>query len=411
MDIMSDILLNLILMIFPILVYFMYNCYREICMEKYSNLLLDISLVSSMYLCFKFGHINHNIFVILFCNLPIVAAYLKKQYSIAILLSLVVIFYSYHIYSVSIIYMVLKFISYFIIGFLGKVKKVKEKKIILSFVVVQGFFLSTYYFSFMRSDGVLSVFSLFFIMIFFYILPFLLLFLFQLGDQVTSLYFTVSELQKEKKIQESFFKITHEVKNPIAVCRGYLEMLDVTNQEQVVKYIPIIRREIDRSLDIMCDFMEFSKIHIDKDIIDINLLLEDIEDELKILFYHKNVVLDIHVMKNEVFIEGDYNRLKQVFVNLVKNSLEAIEDKGTIKIMTHILKEKYYVEIIDDGKGMDEEELKKVKDMFFTTKQKGSGLGVSLSNEIIKAHQGSIDYYSKLGIGTRVVVKLPILVI
>ena len=96
---------------------------------------------------------------------------------------------------------------------------------------------------------------------------------------------------------------------------------------------------------------------------------------------------------------------------MVKNSLEAIEDKGTIKIMTHILKEKYYVEIIDDGKGMDEEELKKVKDMFFTTKQKGSGLGVSLSNEIIKAHQGSIDYYSKLGIGTRVVVKLPILVI
>ena len=60
---------------------------------------------------------------------------------------------------------------------------------------------------------------------------------------------------------------------------------------------------------------------------------------------------------------------------------------------------------------MDEETLDKVKEMFFTTKVKGSGLGVSLSNEIIVAHQGSIDYYSKIGIGTKVVVKLPIVMI
>ena len=121
--------------------------------------------------------------------------------------------------------------------------------------------------------------------------------------------------------------------------------------------------------------------------------------------------MDFHIINDEIYIEGDYNRLKQVFVNLLKNSLEAIEGDGNIKIITHVLKKKYYIEIIDNGIGMDDETLDKVKEMFFTTKKNGSGLGVSLSNEIIKAHNGSIDYFSRLGNGTKVVVKLPVIVL
>ena len=56
----EDIILNIILMMFPILVFFIYNCYREVCMEKYSNLILDVSLVTSMYLCFRYGNIDRN---------------------------------------------------------------------------------------------------------------------------------------------------------------------------------------------------------------------------------------------------------------------------------------------------------------------------------------------------------------
>ena len=161
----------------------------------------------------------------------------------------------------------------------------------------------------------------------------------------------------------------------------------------------------------MSDFMEFSKIKIDKEIIDINLLLEDVEEELKLLMDSKNILFECKLIQEEVYVEGDYNRLKQVFVNMVKNSLEAIEGRGLIQIVTHILKGMYYIEIIDDGMGMDEETLSHVKEMFFTTKVKGSGLGVSLSNEIIKSHQGSMDYFSKVGKGTKVIVKLPIIVL
>ena len=411
MNVMNDIILNLILMMFPILIYFMYSCYKEVCMEKYNDTLLGVALISSMYLCFKFGNVDHNRFVLLFYNLPIVVAYLKRQIGVAVLLSFCIIFYVYSIIHVYVIIFVIQYFCYFIIHVIGKKRKIKDNTFIMSIVVIQGFFVSYGYFQMINDNEVISALKIIGVLLVFYILPFILLYLFQMADQVTNLYFTVSELQKEKQLKNSLFKITHEVKNPIAVCKGYLDMLNVNDIHQVSRYIPIVKGEIARSLDIMNDFMEFSKIKIDKDIIDVNMLLEDINDEFKILMNHKNISMDFHIINEEIYIEGDYNRLKQVFVNLIKNSLEAIEGEGNIKVITHILKNKYYIEIIDNGMGMDEYTLGKVKEMFFTTKKCGSGLGVSLSNEIIKAHNGSIDYFSKLGNGTRVVVKLPIIVL
>ena len=188
-------------------------------------------------------------------------------------------------------------------------------------------------------------------------------------------------------------------------------MIDPKNEDKITRYIPIIKQEIDRSLNIMSDFMEFSKIKIENEILDINVLLEDIIEELDLIIDSKNIKMTSRITKDEIFINGDYNRLKQVFINLIKNSMESIEGKGKIEIITHTLKEKYYIEITDTGCGMDEYTLSKIKELFFTTKQKGSGVGVSLSSEIIKAHNGTIDYYSKVGKGTKVVVKLPITMI
>ena len=411
MDIMNDIVLNLILMIFPILVYFIYNCYRELKCEKYNVLLLDVSLVTSMYLFFKYGNVSDDALGLLFCNLPIVVAYLKKQPDVSIFLSFIVIFYVYVVFEMEIFLLVIKYFCYFILYFIGNRRKVRDNTFILLIVVLQGFFLSFEYFYTFHNSGLINLLGLFIMMLFFYVLPFILLYLFKLADKITSLHMTVSELEKEKQIKNSLFKITHEVKNPIAVCKGYLEMLDVHNEEQVERYIPIIREEINRSLDIMSDFMDFSKIKIDKEIMDINMLVEDVLEELKLLMKSRDIEFSCKLIRDEVYIEGDYNRLKQVFVNMVKNSLESIDTKGSIKIIAHILNEQYYIEIIDDGCGMDEDTLIRVKEMFFTTKPKGSGLGVSLSNEIIKAHRGSLDYSSKLGRGTKVVVKLPIIVL
>ena len=411
MNIMEDVVLNLILVMFPVLVYFIYNCYRELKCEKYNVLLLDVSLVSSMYLCFRYGNIENNALGLLFCNLPIVVAYLKNQPSVSVMLSIIVIVYSYFEFDVSVLGLILKYGSYLVIYYLGKRRNIRDNTFIIAIVVLQGFFLSFEYFLLFSYSNLMTLVEILVVMLMFYLLPFFLLYLFKLADQITSLHLTVSELEKDKQIKNSLFKITHEVKNPIAVCKGYLDMLQVYDEEKAKRYIPIIRQEIARSLDIMSDFMEFSKIKIDKEIIDINMLLEDIEEEFQLLINNRDIIFSCRVTRDEVYVEGDYNRLKQVFVNMMKNSLEAIDGDGKIEIVAHVLKGQYYIEIIDNGCGMDEETLGRVKEMFFTTKVKGSGLGVSLSNEIIKAHQGSIDYSSKVGKGTKVVVKLPIVVL
>lgn len=411
MNIISDVVLNLILVMFPCLVYFIYNCYRELKCDKYNGLLLNVSLVSSLYLCFKYGNIRDNSFGLLFCNLPIVVAYLKRQPGVAMLLSGIVVVYAYLYFDVSIIWLVVKYLCYFTVYWLGIRKDVKDNTFIVAIVVLQGFFLSFEYFLLFSFSNFMTIIEIFAMMMLFYLLPFFLLYLFKLADQITTLHLTVSELEKDKQLRNSLFKITHEVKNPIAVCKGYLDMLDVYDEDKVKRYVPIIRSELSRGLDIMNDFMEFSKIKIDKELIDINMLLEDIEEEFELLINSRDIVFSCKLISDEIYVEGDYNRLKQVFINMVKNSLEAIEGSGKIEIRTHILKGMYYIEISDSGCGMDEETLARVKEMFFTTKVKGSGLGVSLSNEIIKAHQGSIDYSSRVGKGTKVVVKLPIVVL
>ena len=411
MKIINDTILLIILISFPILIYFIYNCYRELKCEKYNQILLNVTLFTSLYLSLKYGEVQTTKQVLLFCNIPILIAYLKKQPQVAITLSIITLLYSKYIYNITIIITALKFISYYIIYLISKKRKTKEKTFIILIAIIQAFFVSLECFFLYNYSNIITFLKLLLLLITFYLITTIILYLFNLGDNISSLYLTISKYEKDKQLKNSLFKITHEVKNPIAVCKGYLDMLDINDKDKLNRYIPIIKQEIDRSLNIMTDFMEFSKIKIEKDILDINVLLEDIEKEFNIIINKKNIQMTTKITQEEIFIIGDYNRLKQVFINIIKNSIESISNHGKIEIITHILKDKYYIEITDNGCGMDEYTLSKVKELFFTTKKKGSGLGVGLSNEIIKAHNGSIDYISKLNKGTKVIVKLPITVI
>ena len=411
MKIINDTILLIILISFPILIYFIYNCYRELKCEKYNQILLNVTLFTSLYLSLKYGEVQTTKQVLLFCNIPILIAYLKKQPQVATMLSIITLLYSKYIYNITIIITALKFINYYIIYLIAKKRKTKEKTFIILIAIIQAFFVSLECFFLYNYSNIITFLKLLLLLITFYLITTIILYLFNLGDNISSLYLTISKYEKDKQLKNSLFKITHEVKNPIAVCKGYLDMLDINDKDKLNRYIPIIKQEIDRSLNIMTDFMEFSKIKIEKDILDINVLLEDIEKEFNIIINKKNIQMTTKITQEEIFIIGDYNRLKQVFINIIKNSIESISNHGKIEIMTHILKDKYYIEITDNGCGMDEYTLSKVKELFFTTKKKGSGLGVGLSNEIIKAHNGSIDYISKLNKGTKVIVKLPITVI
>ena len=242
----------------------------------------------------------------------------------------------------------------------------------------------------------------------YYFISFTILYIFKIIEKVRELNKSIELLEKDKIIKESLFKLTHEIKNPLAVIKGYLDMFNIDNKEKSLKYLSIMREEANRSLNIITDFLEFNKIKIVKTEIDLNLLLEDVYDSFKIILNTKNIKLIYNDREDEeIYFLGDYERLKQVLINILKNSVESIEEKGKIEISSNIYKKHIDLIVEDDGIGMNEETLNRVKEMFYTTKKDGSGLGVALSNEIIKAHKGELLYSSKERVGTKVTIRLP----
>lgn len=406
--IIKDIILNLILITFPILIYLVLICYGENINENKKDTLLSIALITSLYLCLKYIPNEVNTKVLLFCNIPIVIAYMKKKHILAIFLSISNILYSYYILKISIIIMLVKYISYLILYIFARKKNLSSNSFILSIAILQAFFLSFEYFFKDINISINDFIILLIIVFIYYFTTFSILYLFKVIDKIESLNTTIKILEKDKKIKDALFKLTHEIKNPLAVCKGYLDMIDLSKEEKAIKYINIMKQEINRSLNIISDFVEYNKIKIVKEQIDLNCLLEDVYDSFKILINNKKIKFEYKDREDEeIYFNGDYDRIKQVIINILKNAYEACEENGRIEISSNLYKNYLDILIEDNGIGMDKETLEHLKEMFYTTKKNGTGLGVALSNEIIKSHSGELLYTSEPNKGTKVTIRLP----
>lgn len=399
------IMSSLILIVFPIMMYLVFSCYNVLVNKKVEKIFFIVTIFTSLYfsLVNDFGYEE----ILICCNIPILICYLKKEPMLAIMLSILVIIFGYTKYDINIWIMLGKHLIY-LITYLYLVKKKYGMGLFLKIsAVVQGFFISFEYF--MRTNqGIDKVFELIGYTLLIYFMTFFCIYLFRLADRVTNLYLDMNKVKEENKLKNSLFKLTHEIKNPLAVCKGYLDMINLDDRDKSQRYINIIKSEIDRSLNIMSDFMDYSKIKVKKEIFDMTVLLDELYDSFKILIDDKNIVFDYENSYDEIYLWGDYERLKQVFVNIIKNSIEAIDNKGNIDIIVERNDKIVEVIVQDNGIGMSEDELSNVKTMFYTTKRDGTGLGVSLSNEIVMAHGGDIIYKSMQGEGTECIVNLPL---
>ena len=403
---LKNIVFNIILVLFPILIYFVYNCYNEVNKNKNKKTALELSLFTSLYLSLKFGNFeaDYNDLLII-CNIPILFAYLKRKEKISIILSLFLILYSYFNFDIN-IYLVISVLLTYFITYVVLRKKIDNKSFIIVTATIQAFIISFITFININSKVCLTI-DIFLLILVYILLSAFILYLFDIMDKLSGIYLNIKELERDKQLKNSLFKLTHEIKNPLAVCKGYLTMINIDNKEKTEKYLNIIKQEIERSLNIMADFSELNKIKLNKELIDINMLVEEVYNSLNLLMYNKNITIN-YKNNEEIFLSCDYNKIKQVLINLIKNSYEAITNEGIIDIKTYKDKNSFYIEIKDNGSGMDENTLDKITEMFYTTKQEGTGLGVVLSNEIIKAHNGTLKYESKLNRGTKAIIKLPL---
>ncbi|BCC23958.1 hypothetical protein BCM0079_2551 [Bacillus cereus] len=121
-----------------------------------------------------------------------------------------------------------------------------------------------------------------------------------------------------------------------------------------------------------------------------------------------NIQVELYTDSKDIIIECSENQLKQVFINILQNSIEAMPDGGRISIhIKEIGKDGIIISVIDKGIGIPEERIKRLGEPFYSTKEKGTGIGLMLSYKIIESHQGNISIMSEVGVGTTVTIYLP----
>ena len=405
MSFFDTIVLDVILIIFPVLAVTLLKAYYKNIGKLKKDTLIDIASITSLFLLIKYYNkeMPYDVFLV---NMPIIISILYNRKHTTIVIALILIIFNCSMGENTII-TVLEYLFYILIFVVLTIKIKKQETIILTFTCIKGIVMTIEEYYISNNQNLETIIKIIISLTVFYLIGILVINIISKIEETISLNQTLKELEKEKNLKNSLFKITHEVKNPIAVCKGYLSMIDYDNKEKSQKYNEIILSEIDRALDIMDNFSQYTKISIKKDIMDIDYLINDTIDSLMPIFKTKSIKIEYKSV-DEIYINGDYKRLKQVLINILKNSSEAIKTQGLIKISIKQNKKTVTIEIKDNGCGISKENLEKIGDLFYSSKQKGCGIGVALSKEIISQHSGELIYKSEENKYTKVIIKLPL---
>ncbi len=205
--------------------------------------------------------------------------------------------------------------------------------------------------------------------------------------------------------------VAHEIRNPLASIKGYAQFARTSfeKDQQTYQDLSVILDEVDRLDLIVESFMGFALPNKpDKKWVYIEDLLDETIQLLKSDFLNAAVgVRLITAGKTKLFI--DAGQIKQVFINIIINAIQASKASGEIVIKTLNSVDGFFtVEIIDQGTGIKEEIMDKVFTPFYTTKEKGTGLGLSISSRIIQNHGGALEIDSTMKQGVRVLIKMPL---
>jgi len=257
---------------------------------------------------------------------------------------------------------------------------------------------------------------------------------------------TFTDVSEIKKLQDRILHIetlaalgemsanvAHEIRNPLAAISGFTGLLDrqIPVDDPKKKLIKPITEGVNRLNNIVSNLLTLTrpqKLNINP--CNIHHTLQDIVEFYKmgISDQNKKVKFNLKFDQQEAIIKCDIQLIQQVLTNIIKNAWEAIEEKGTINISTKVnilepvsdvLDDEEKKELIrlfsdleiyieDSGSGIDEENLQKIFNPFFSTKNEGNGLGLAICKKLIQLHKGDIHVFSKKNKGTRFIINLPL---
>ncbi|KZZ85324.1 hypothetical protein AS29_005985 [Bacillus sp. SJS] len=201
--------------------------------------------------------------------------------------------------------------------------------------------------------------------------------------------------------------VAHEIRNPLTPIKGFITLLSKT-KEYNPAFIEVILTEIKRIETIITEFLSMAKPNNRKmDTIHMDQLVEQVVNLMQTEASMENKQLTLK-LKTVPMIVGDENSLKQVLLNVIRNALESLEEQGTVSVLVLIEEKFICIRVQDNGCGISQERLAKIGEPFYSTKEKGTGLGLMTSLNIIENHHGKLDIQSEEGEGTTVKIYLPL---
>lgn len=232
-----------------------------------------------------------------------------------------------------------------------------------------------------------------------------------MGRDITSLRQAEERLLRSEKLSlvgELSASIAHEIRNPLTSLKGFVQILQTEDQKHHY-YYQIMLDELNRINHIVGELLLLAKPqHLHYSRLPIQKILNDVISLLAVESSLHNVQMDSHFPEVELMLECEPNQLKQLFINLIKNAIEASKNNGTVWIgVENAGTEHICITIKDNGSGMSKDRLDKIGEPFYSSKEKGTGLGLTVSFKIVQSHKGTIHFESELGDGTTVNIVLP----
>ncbi|WP_339145511.1 MULTISPECIES: PAS domain S-box protein [unclassified Sutcliffiella] len=199
--------------------------------------------------------------------------------------------------------------------------------------------------------------------------------------------------------------IAHEIRNPLTAIKGFFKLLE-REMEEKKEYFHIIESELSRIELILSELLLLAKPHqVYIHEVSVHTLLKDVATLLETQAIMNNVWFDLKLNADYPMFKCDENQMKQVFINLIKNGIEAMPNGGTIFIDTKEEEEEVVIRLRDEGTGIPEDIIARLGEPFFTTKSTGTGLGLMITFNIIKNHDGKIHVTSEVNKGTIIEVR------
>jgi two-component system phosphate regulon sensor histidine kinase PhoR len=215
--------------------------------------------------------------------------------------------------------------------------------------------------------------------------------------------------------KEYLGNVSHELKTPIFNIQGYVSTLidgGIYDESINIEYLKKADKSVDRMIHIIDDLetisqLESGSLYLEKEKFDLVALTKDVSDQIELSATKKNI--SIHISedsKKSIKVIADKFRIRQVFVNLITNSIKYGRDGGKTLIRFRVIEDKAIVEISDDGIGIESQHLPRLFERFYrvdkgrSREQGGTGLGLSIVKHILEAHEQVIEVESQVGVGT-----------